>query len=68
MALADPPEPVVVPELGVVHGRRGYGPADQAIEVFEIGLTKELCVELATRAMCEQEVCEQWRSLGETII
>ena len=59
------PEPPV--DLSVViHGRRGYGPTDQAIEVFET-LTTELC-EQATRAVCEQEVCEQWRSLGETII
>lgn len=44
VAPTDPLEPVVVSDPVVVHGRRGYGPADQAIEVFET-LTKELCVE-----------------------
>ena len=39
--------------------RRGFGAADQAIEVFE-----NLAVD-AVRAVCE-EVCEQWRSLKET--
>ena len=44
----------------VVDGRRGFGAADQAIEVFE-NLVGGL-----VRAVCEEEVCEQWRSLRET--
>ena len=49
-------EPSAMP---VVDGRRGFGAANQAIEVFE-----NLVVG-AVRAVCE-EVCEQWRSLRET--
>ena len=45
--------------MPVVDGRRGFGAANQAIEVFE-----NLVVG-AVRAVCE-EVCEQWRSLRET--
>eukprot|EP01051_Picozoa_sp_SAG22_P009485 SAG22_NODE_795_length_7149_cov_16.608227_2_plen_140_part_00 len=45
----------------VADGRRGFGGADQAIEVFE-NLAGD-----AVRAVCEEEVCEQWRSLRETI-
>ena len=40
--------------------RRGFGAADQAIEVFE-NLVGGL-----VRVVCEEEVCEQWRSLRET--
>ena len=46
--------------MPVVNGRRGFGAADQAIEVFEN------LVFGAVRAVCEEEVCEQWRSLRET--
>eukprot|EP01050_Picozoa_sp_SAG11_P000813 SAG11_NODE_30_length_23132_cov_22.413277_1_plen_106_part_00 len=49
-----------VPTRPVVDWRRGYGVADQAIEVFE-----NLVVG-AVRAVCEKEVCEQWRSLRGT--
>ena len=49
-------EPSAMP---VVDERRGFGAADQTIEVFE-----NLVVG-AVRAVCE-EVCEQWRSLRET--
>jgi len=50
-------EPSAMP---VVDGRRGFGAADQAIEVFE-NLVGGL-----VRVVCEEEVCEQWRSLRET--
>ena len=43
--------------MPVVGGRRGFGAADLAIEVFE-SLAPAL-----VRAVCEEEVCEQWRSL-----
>ena len=46
--------------MPVVDGRRGFGAADQAIEVFE-NLVGD-----AVRAVCGEEVCEQWRSLRET--
>ena len=42
--------------MPVADGRRGFGAADQAIEVFES------VVPALVRAVCEQ-VCEQWRSL-----
>ena len=45
----------------VVEGRRGFDAADRAIEVFE-NLVSDV-----VRAVCEEEVCEQWRSLRETI-
>ena len=42
--------------------RRGFGAAaDQAIEVFD-NLVSD-----AVRAVCEEEVCEQWRYLRDTI-
>ena len=46
--------------MRLVDGRRGFGVADQALEVFE-NLVGD-----AVRAVCEEEVCEQWRSLRET--
>ena len=46
--------------MPMVDGRRGFGAADRAIEVFE-NLVGD-----AVRAVCEEEVCEQWRSLRET--
>ena len=48
------------PDRPVVDGRRGYDAADRAIEVFE-NLVSDV-----VRAVCEEEVCEQWRSLRET--
>ena len=50
-------EPSAVPVVG---GRRGFSAADQAIEVLE-NLVGDV-----VRAMCEEEVCEEWRSLRET--
>ena len=50
-------EPSAVPVVG---GRRGFGAADQAIEVLE-NLVGDV-----VRAVCEEEVCEEWRSLRET--
>ena len=47
--------------MPVVGGRRWFGAADKAIELFEN------LVGGAVRAVCEEEVCEQWRSLRETI-
>ena len=46
--------------MPVGDGGRGFGAADLAIEVF-----KSL-VPALVRAVCEEEVCEQWRSLRET--
>ena len=49
------------PTRPVVEGRRGFDVVDRAIEVFE-NLVSDV-----VRAVCEEEVCEQWRSLRETI-
>ena len=45
----------------VVDRRRGFGATDQAIEVFE-NLVSD-----AIRAVCKEEVCEQWCTLRESI-
>ena len=52
---------MAAPARPVVEGRRGFDAADRAIEVFE-NLVSDV-----VRAVCEEEVCEQWRSLRETI-
>ena len=49
-------EPSAMPVVG---GRRGFGAADLAIEVFE-SLAPAL-----VRGVCEEAAYEQWRSLRE---
>ena len=49
------------PERLLVDGTRGFGAADQAIEVFE-NLVSD-----AVRAVCEGEVCEQWCTIRDKL-